>query len=89
MSASRSASRRSWRSRRDPGTPDRPRRAPTVVVGMGHPLMGDVGVGWALARRLADHPRLPPDVYVAWGGTDLLAAASLLDGRSRVVLLEA
>ncbi|MEX2611189.1 MAG: hydrogenase maturation protease [Gemmatimonadota bacterium] len=56
---------------------------------MGNPLMGDDGVGWAVARFLEAHPRLPTDVYVAWGGTDLLATSSLLDGRLRVVLLQA
>jgi len=58
-------------------------------MGMGNPLMGDEGVGWAVARSLEAHPRLPLDVYVAWGGTDLLATSSLLDGRLRVVLLQA
>lgn len=58
-------------------------------MGMGNPLMGDDAIGWAVARCLERHPRLPSDVYVTWGGTDLLAAATLLDDRTRVVLLDA
>jgi hydrogenase maturation protease len=51
--------------------------------------MGDDGVAWHLVERLRSDPRLPPDVEIAWGGTDLLACAGLLEGRERVVLLDA
>ena len=89
MGASRPTPRRRWQSPRPRTAPGRPRRAAIVVLGMGNPLLGDDGVGWAIASRLAHHPGLPADVYVTWGGTDLIATSSLLDGRTRAVLIDA
>ena len=51
--------------------------------------MGDEGVGSVLAERLASDPRLPEDVEVIEGGTDLLACADRMIGRTRVTLLDA
>ena len=64
-------------------------RPPRLLLGLGNPLMGDDGVAWHLVERLRSAPRLPPDAEVAWGGADLLACAGLLEGRERVVLLDA
>ena len=88
MSRSRPAPRLRWRAPRGMAVPGHPRRASTVIMGMGNPLLGDDGAGWALARCIARHPALPPDVHVAWGGTDLMTTSSLLDGRLRVVLID-
>jgi hydrogenase maturation protease len=62
---------------------------PLLAIGLGNPLMGDEGVGWYVASRLASDARLPADVETIWGGTDLLRYASQMEGRSRVVLVDA
>lgn len=62
---------------------------PRLLLGLGNPVMGDDGVAWHLLARLREDPRLPPDVEIAWGGTDLLGCAGLLEGRERVVLVDA
>lgn len=70
----------------EPATPGG-RRA--LVLGLGNPLMGDDGIGWHVVEALRRDPRLPPDTDVDWGGTDLLACSSLLEGRRRVILVDA
>ena len=62
---------------------------PLLVIGLGNPLMGDDGIGWRVAEALAAHPRLPADTDVICGGTDLLRCASQIEGRRRVVLVDA
>ena len=62
---------------------------PHLVIGLGNRLMGDEGVGWHIIDRLAGDPRLPPDTEVLWGGTDLLACADQVAGRSRITLVDA
>ena len=62
---------------------------PHLVIGLGNPLMGDEGVGCRLAQRLASDPRLSADIEVFDGGTDLLACADRMGGRTRVTLLDA
>lgn len=62
---------------------------PLLLIGLGNPLAGDDGVGCELARRLRPDPRLPPDVEVLEGGTDLLRLAPRLRGRTHVVLVDA
>ena len=62
---------------------------PLLVIGLGNPLMGDDGIGWHVADRLAGDPRLPDGVEVIRGGTDLLRCAAQIEGRSRVVLVDA
>jgi hydrogenase maturation protease len=62
---------------------------PQLVIGLGNPLMGDDGVGCAVAERLADDPRLPESVDVMNAGTDLLRCAGRLDARRRVVIVDA
>ncbi|MGO9255484.1 MAG: hydrogenase maturation protease [Bryobacteraceae bacterium] len=59
------------------------------MIGLGNPLMGDDGVGCLVAERLADDPRLPDSAEVICGGTDLLRYARQMEGRSRVVILDA
>lgn len=62
---------------------------PLLVIGLGNPLMGDEGIGWHVARRLAGDPRLPDTVEVISGGTDLLRHAGPIEGRRRVVVIDA
>jgi hydrogenase maturation protease len=59
------------------------------VIGLGNPLMGDDGVGCRVAERLADDPRVPEDAEVICGGTDLFRYARQMEGRRRVVILDA
>jgi hydrogenase maturation protease len=62
---------------------------PLLVIGLGNPLMGDDGIGWHVAEGLAADPRLPGDAEVIYGGTDLLRCAAQIEGRRRVVLVDA
>jgi len=58
------------------------------VIGVGNPLRGDDGVGVAVAGRLAGE-RMPPGVEVVDGGTGGLTLLGLMEGASRVVLVDA
>jgi hydrogenase maturation protease len=60
-----------------------------LAIGLGNPLMGDEGIGWHVAERLAGDARLPEHVEVICGGTDLLRYAGEMEGRRRVVLIDA
>ncbi len=62
---------------------------PQLVIGLGNPLMGDDGVGCLVAERLVCDPRLPEGVDVFCGGTDLLRYAGEMEGRSRVLIVDA
>ena len=62
---------------------------PLLVIGLGNPLMGDDGVGCAVAERLAGDPRLPTGVEVIAGGSDLFRYAAQMRGRSRVIVIDA
>jgi hydrogenase maturation protease len=58
---------------------------PLLIVGLGNPLMGDDGVGARVAESLAGHV----DADVLLGGTDLLRYAGEMEGRQRVILIDA
>ena len=58
---------------------------PLLIVELGNPLMGDDGVGAVLAESLAG--RADADVLI--GGTDLLRCAAEMEGRKRVILIDA
>jgi hydrogenase maturation protease len=62
---------------------------PLLVIGLGNPLMGDDGVGCAVVECLAADRRLPDCVEVMIGGSDLLRCAGQMEGRSRVVVIDA
>lgn len=62
---------------------------PNLVIGLGNPLVGDEGIGWHVAERLAGDPRLPEDTEVLWGGTDLLRLTDQMEDRRRVILIDA
>jgi hydrogenase maturation protease len=60
----------------------------TLVIGLGNPLRGDDGVGVRVAQMLATQA-LPPDVEVLDGGTQGLGLVNLMEGRRRVILVDA
>jgi hydrogenase maturation protease len=62
---------------------------PPLVIGLGNPLMGDEGIGWHVAERLAGDPRLPAGAEVVCGGTDLLRHADQMEQRRRVIVVDA
>jgi len=62
---------------------------PLLAIGLGNPLMGDDGVGCAVAERLACDPRLPEYAEVICGGSDLLRYAGEMEGRDRIVVIDA
>jgi len=58
------------------------------IIGVGNPLMGDDGIGIAVAERLAALS-LPAGVEVIDGGTGGLTLIDLMAGAERVILLDA
>jgi hydrogenase maturation protease len=62
--------------------------APILVIGLGNPLRGDDGVGGCVARMLTAQT-LPPGVEVVDGGTPGLGIVNLMEGRQRVVFVDA
>ena len=66
-------------------------RAPspdTLIVGLGNPLRGDDGIGIRAIQMLAAET-LPAGVEVVEGGTQGLGLVSLMEGRRRVILVDA
>jgi hydrogenase maturation protease len=61
---------------------------PTLVVGLGNPLRGDDGIGVRVVEALR---KLSPteDVEVVDGGTQGLGIVSLVEGRERLILIDA
>jgi hydrogenase maturation protease len=62
---------------------------PVLVIGLGNAFMGDDGIGCCVAEALAADPRLPAWAEVIVGGTDLLRLTTRMEGRSRIVILDA
>jgi hydrogenase maturation protease len=62
---------------------------PVLAIGLGNPLMGNDGVGCVVAERLASDSRLPEYAEVICGGSDLLGCAGQMEGRSRVLVIDA
>ena len=60
----------------------------TLIIGLGNPLRGDDGIGVRVVQMLADEA-LPEGVEVAEGGTLGLGLVSLMEGRRRVILVDA
>jgi hydrogenase maturation protease len=58
---------------------------PLLIVGLGNPLMGDDGVGALVVESLAGQV----DADTLLGGTDLLRYADEMEGRERVILIDA
>ena len=62
---------------------------PTLVLGLGNPLMGDDGLGLAALERLDRAWLLPPEVRAIDGGTLGLALLPLLEAAGAVLVLDA
>lgn len=60
----------------------------TLIIGLGNPLRGDDGVGICVVRALAERS-LPDGVEVMDGGTQGLGLVNLMEGRRRVILVDA
>jgi hydrogenase maturation protease len=60
----------------------------TLIIGLGNPLRGDDGVGITVARALAERV-LPDGVEVVDGGTQGLGLVNVMEGRQRVILVDA
>ncbi len=60
----------------------------TVVIGLGNPMRGDDGVGIRVIEALAGLA-LPDGVEVVDGGTQGLGIVSLMEGRQRVIVVDA
>jgi hydrogenase maturation protease len=60
----------------------------TLVLGLGNPLRGDDGIGSRVVQSLAGQA-LPDGVEVVDGGTPGLGLVSLMEGRRRVIVIDA
>ncbi|HEX6644571.1 MAG TPA: HyaD/HybD family hydrogenase maturation endopeptidase [Gemmatimonadales bacterium] len=65
------------------------RRAGTVVIGLGNPLMRDDGIGLAALERLARRPDLPAGLELVDGGTWGMNLLPLIESAGAVVFLDA
>jgi len=61
---------------------------PTVVLGLGNPLMGDEGIGVYLIERLTRSAAEYPSVDFVDAGTGGLSVLQYLDGRRKAVLID-
>ncbi len=66
----------------------RPKIKSILVLGLGNPLQGDDGIGGAVVAELERRP-LPGDVEVLDSGTPGIGLVNLLDGRTRVIIVDA
>jgi hydrogenase maturation protease len=62
---------------------------PTIVLGLGNPLMGDDGVGLAALERLREGWDLPPDIELVDGGTWGMNLLPIIEDAGRVLLMDA
>lgn len=60
---------------------------PTIVLGLGNPLMADEGIGTELIARLQKHD-LPPDVEIADAGTGGMALLHYFENRKKAVIFD-
>jgi hydrogenase maturation protease len=63
--------------------------SPTIVIGLGNPLMGDDGLGLAALARLQEEWELPPEVEVVDGGTWGMNLLPVIEDAGRVLLIDA
>lgn len=59
-----------------------------LILGLGNILLGDEGVGVRIAEQLASHS-LPDEVEVIDGGTAGYELISFLEGREKVIIVDA
>jgi hydrogenase maturation protease len=62
---------------------------PTLVVGLGNPLMADDGLGLAALHRLREEWSLAPGVTLSDGGTWGMMLLPLIESTDRLLLLDA
>jgi hydrogenase maturation protease len=62
---------------------------PTLVIGLGNPLMGDDGAGVAVIERLRDDWDLPEEVELIDGGTWGMNLLPLVESARRLILVDA
>ncbi len=60
----------------------------TLVLGLGNPLMGDDGVGSQVIKALTELP-LPSNVQLLEGGTPGIGLIPLIQGRERLIIVDA
>jgi hydrogenase maturation protease len=60
----------------------------TLIIGLGNTLRKDDGIGPRVVQDLANHD-LPKDVEIIDGGTRGLELVTLLEGRQRVIVIDA
>jgi hydrogenase maturation protease len=61
----------------------------TVIVGLGQPLRGDDGAGYAVINALELIQRLPQNINILEGGTSALFDAILSNQYERAILIDA
>jgi hydrogenase maturation protease len=61
---------------------------PILILGLGNPLQGDDGVGCRVIQELEGRT-LPDNVEVMDGGTPGVGLVNLLQGRQRVIIVDA
>ena len=59
-----------------------------LILGLGNILLGDEGVGVRIAEQLASHS-LPEEVEIIDGGTAGYELISFLEGREKVIIVDA
>jgi hydrogenase maturation protease len=62
---------------------------PFAVLGLGNSLMGDDAAGVAVAEMLARDPTVTDRAEVWTAGADVLRSMDRIDGRERVILVDA
>jgi len=63
-------------------------KKPTVVLGLGNPLMADEGIGVRLVERLAESASQYPDVELVDAGTGGLSVLYQLEGRRKAIFID-
>lgn len=63
-------------------------KKPTVVLGLGNPLMADEGIGIHLIERLAGSDDEYPDVEFVDAGTGGLSVLHQMEGRHRAIVID-
>lgn len=63
--------------------------SPTVVIGLGNPLMGDDGLGIAALERLRERWDVPAEVELVDGGTWGMNLLPVIESAGRVLLIDA
>jgi hydrogenase maturation protease len=63
-------------------------KRPTVVLGLGNPLMADEGIGVYLVERLLESARTYPSVDFVDGGTGGLSVLHQIEGRRKAIIID-